>query len=41
MLACSESYAASFYFNKASSDVEKMICSDHKLSRLDDYLSQN
>lgn len=41
MMACSTSYAASFDCNKASSDVEKMICSDHKLSRLDDYLSQN
>ena len=41
MMACSTSYAASFDCNKATSDVEKMICSDHKLSRLDDYLSQN
>jgi len=41
MMACSTSYAASFDCNKASSDVEKMICSDHKLSHLDDYLSQN
>lgn len=41
MMACSTSYAASFDCNKASSDVEKIICSDHKLSRLDDYLSQN
>ena len=41
IMACSSNYAASFDCNKASSDVEKMICSDHKLSRLDDYLSQN
>lgn len=41
MMVCSTSYAVSFDCNKASSDVEKMICSDHKLSRLDDYLSQN
>ena len=41
MMACSTSYAASFDCNKASSDVGKMICSDHKLSRLDDCLSQN
>ncbi|EKD2720048.1 DUF1311 domain-containing protein [Escherichia coli] len=41
MMACSTSYAASFDCNKASSDVEKIICSDHKLDRLDDYLSQN
>ncbi|HIE0192105.1 TPA: lysozyme inhibitor LprI family protein [Serratia marcescens] len=41
MMACSTSYAASFDCNKAVSNVEKMICSDHKLSRLDDYLSQN
>ncbi|HDS4829247.1 TPA: DUF1311 domain-containing protein, partial [Citrobacter koseri] len=41
MMACSTSYAASFDCNKATSNVEKMICSDHKLSRLDDYLSQN
>lgn len=41
MMACSTSYAASFDCNKSTSDVEKMICSDHKLSRLDDYLSQN
>ena len=41
MMACSTSYAASFDCNKATSNVEKMICSDNKLSRLDDYLSQN
>ena len=41
MMACSTSYAASFDCNKASSEVEKMICSDPKLNRLDDYLSQN
>lgn len=41
MMACSTSYAASFDCSKSTSDVEKMICSDHKLSRLDDYLSQN
>ncbi|MDU7128324.1 MAG: hypothetical protein E6308_16495 [Escherichia coli] len=41
MMACSTSYAASFDCNTVTSGVEKMICSDHKLSRLDDYLSQN
>lgn len=41
MMACSTSYAASFDCNKATSDVEKMICSDYKLNRLDDYLTQN
>ncbi|EOV9597559.1 lysozyme inhibitor LprI family protein [Enterobacter cloacae] len=41
MMACSTSYAASFVCNTVASGVEKMICSDHKLSRLDDYLSQN
>lgn len=41
MMACSTSYAASFDCNTVDSGVEKMICSDHKLSRLDDYLSQN
>ncbi|MCU6193704.1 lysozyme inhibitor LprI family protein [Enterobacter sichuanensis] len=41
MITCSANYAASFDCNKASSDIEKMICSDHKLSRLDDYLSRN
>lgn len=40
-MACSTSYAASFDCNTVASGVEKMICSDHKLSRLDDYLSQN
>lgn len=40
-MACSTSYAASFECNTVASGVEKMICSDHKLSRLDDYLSQN
>ncbi|EHR0944189.1 hypothetical protein KS890_004731 [Escherichia coli] len=41
MMACSTSYAASFVCNTVASGVEKMICSDHKLSRLDDFLSQN
>lgn len=41
IMACSSNYAASFDCNKAVSDVEKMICSNQKLSRLDDYLSQN
>lgn len=41
MMACSTNYAASFDCNKAASDVEKMICSDHKLSLLDDYLAKN
>lgn len=41
MMACSTSYAASFVCYTVASGVEKMICSDHKLSRLDDYLSQN
>lgn len=40
-MACSSNYAASFDCNKVVSDVEKMICSNQKLSRLDDYLSQN
>lgn len=40
-MACSTSYAASFDCNTVASGVEKMICSDHKLNRLDDYLSKN
>lgn len=38
---CSTAYAASFDCTKATSDVERMVCSDHKLNRLDDFLSQN
>ncbi|WP_037035558.1 lysozyme inhibitor LprI family protein [Rahnella sp. WP5] len=41
MMSCSASYAASFDCNKATSNVEKMICSDHKLGLLDDYLAKN
>lgn len=41
LIACSTSYAASFDCEKANSSVEKMICSDYKLSRLDDFLSGN
>lgn len=41
LIICSTGYAASFDCMRAGSDVEKMICSDHKLNRLDDFLSQN
>ncbi|MFJ5480480.1 lysozyme inhibitor LprI family protein [Pectobacterium carotovorum] len=40
-LTCSTSYAASFECNKAGSPIENMICSDHKLNRLDDFLAHN
>lgn len=41
LLACSKTYAASFECTNAESAIEKMICSDYKLNRLDDFLSHN
>ncbi|WP_230327643.1 lysozyme inhibitor LprI family protein [Salmonella enterica] len=41
LIICSTGYTASFDCKNANSDVEKMICSDYKLNRLDDLLSQN
>lgn len=41
LLTCSTTYAASFECKNAESPVENMICSDHKLNRLDDFLAHN
>lgn len=41
LITCSTSYAASFDCEKVSSSVEKLICSDYTLNRLDDFLSWN
>ncbi|EBP3905968.1 TPA: lysozyme inhibitor LprI family protein [Salmonella enterica] len=38
---CSTSYAASFDCKQAKSSTEKMICSNYKLNRLDDFLDKN
>ncbi|WP_445335672.1 lysozyme inhibitor LprI family protein [Citrobacter koseri] len=38
---CSTSYAASFDCKQANSSTEKMICSNYKLNRLDDFLAKN
>jgi len=38
---CSTSYAASFDCKQANSSTEKMICSNYKLNRLDDFLDKN
>ncbi|WP_368941208.1 lysozyme inhibitor LprI family protein [Citrobacter werkmanii] len=38
---CSISYAASFDCKQAKSNTEKMICSNYKLNRLDDFLDKN
>jgi len=41
LVICGTSYATSFDCNQAKLNVERMICSDYKLNRLDDFLSKN
>ncbi|WP_254921014.1 lysozyme inhibitor LprI family protein [Photorhabdus luminescens] len=41
LMVCSAGYAASFDCKQAGTNTERMICSDYKLNRLDDFLAQN
>lgn len=41
IFASTFSYAASFDCNKASNFIEKAICNDRQLSKLDEMLSEN